>query len=202
MNIVIYTQRVEIVESYGERRDCADQNIARFIETCGYAPLPIPNVISDLKRYVQTLKPKGILLTGGNSLVEYGGNAPERDNTDKCLLDIALELHIPVYGFCRGMQSILCYFDCILCQVKGHVATRHTIVDNNGVVCGVVNSYHNQACMVQQVKKPLVVVAQSEDGIAECIRHQELPIVATMWHPERESEFQKTDIDRVRSLFG
>ena len=24
MNIVLYTQRVEIVKSYGERRDCAD----------------------------------------------------------------------------------------------------------------------------------------------------------------------------------
>jgi hypothetical protein len=31
MNIVLYTQRVEIVKSYGERRDCADQNIAKFI---------------------------------------------------------------------------------------------------------------------------------------------------------------------------
>ncbi len=27
-------------------------------------------------------------------------------------------------------------------------------------------------------------------------------IIATMWHPERETEFQKTDMDLVRSLFG
>lgn len=29
--IVLYTQRVEVVESYGERRDCADQEIPRFL---------------------------------------------------------------------------------------------------------------------------------------------------------------------------
>ena len=40
---VLYTQRVEIVESYGERRDCADQNIAKFISACGYLPVPLPN---------------------------------------------------------------------------------------------------------------------------------------------------------------
>ena len=43
--IVIYTQRVEIVESYQERRDCADQSIPRFLETCGYIPVPVPNVV-------------------------------------------------------------------------------------------------------------------------------------------------------------
>lgn len=36
MQTVIYTQRVEIVEGYGERRDCADQNIPKFLQVCGY----------------------------------------------------------------------------------------------------------------------------------------------------------------------
>lgn len=40
MKTVLYTQRVEVVKSYGERRDCADQNIARFLSTCGFLPLP------------------------------------------------------------------------------------------------------------------------------------------------------------------
>ena len=44
MKTVLYTQRVEVVKSYCERRDCADQNIARFLSTCGFLPLPVPNV--------------------------------------------------------------------------------------------------------------------------------------------------------------
>ena len=44
MDTVLFTQRVEVIESYGERRDCADQNIARFIHTCGFLPVPVPNI--------------------------------------------------------------------------------------------------------------------------------------------------------------
>ena len=43
MNIVFFTQRVEVVESYGERRDCADQRISGFISACGFIPVPLPN---------------------------------------------------------------------------------------------------------------------------------------------------------------
>ena len=49
MEIVLYTQRVEIVKSYGERRDCADQDIPRFIEACGFLPVAVPNIWSIAK---------------------------------------------------------------------------------------------------------------------------------------------------------
>ena len=78
---VIYTQRVEVVESYRERRDCTDQNIPLLLEACGYLPVPVPNVITDLDMFVETVSPAGIMLTGGNSLIKYGGTAPERDET-------------------------------------------------------------------------------------------------------------------------
>ena len=91
MNIVLYTQRVEIVKSYGERRDCADQNIAKFILACGFLPVPIPNVKEVAEKMVSSMKPSGIIFTGGNSLVKYGGDAPERDETERYLLQQALE---------------------------------------------------------------------------------------------------------------
>lgn len=62
MNIVLYTQRVEIVKSYGERRDCADQNIAKFILACGFLPVPIPNVKEVAEKMVSSMKPSGIIL--------------------------------------------------------------------------------------------------------------------------------------------
>lgn len=194
---VLYTQRVEIIESYGERRDCADQNIPRFIETCGYLPVPVPNVLRVAEKMVQ-LHPAGIALTGGNSLVKYGGNAPERDEVEKALLAFALLHDIPVYGFCRGMQMILDYFGCDLEQEQGHVAVSHKV---SGVLGEMeVNSFHNQACRV--LKEPLEILAQSEDGVIEAVRHKEKRILGTMWHPEREEPFRIGDVQRVREHFG
>lgn len=46
------------------------------------------------------------------------GAAPERDDTDYCLIETAIKNKIPVYGFCREMQSILNYFGCRLENVK------------------------------------------------------------------------------------
>ena len=195
--IVIYTQRIEIIESYGERRDCADQRISQFLETCGYIPVPVSNVISDLTAFVDAVNPMGILLTGGNSLEKYGGDAPERDRTDYHLIDIALCKNIPLYGFCRGMQSVLDYFECSLGNVTGHVAVRHMIDGIWGK--REVNSYHNQAC--RELKKPLQVMAQSEDGVIEAAAYPEKKIIVTMWHPERETPFQEMDIMRVRNLY-
>ena len=198
MKPVIYTQRVDIVESYKERRDCADQNIPVFLQECGYLPVPIPNVLVDLEEFLDCVKPVGILLTGGNSLVKYEGTAPERDTTDFTLIRIAQEKSIPIYGFCRGMQSILDYFGCELETVKGHVAVRHTVSGKWGVL--EVNSYHNQACL--NVKSPLRVMAISEDGVIEAVACEEHEIIATMWHPEREQPFAVSDMERLKRFFS
>lgn len=197
MGIVLYTQRVEIVESYGERRDCADQNIVSFIEECGYLPLAVPNIKSVAKRMLTQLKPIGIIFTGGNSLVKYGGDAPERDETEKCLLKYAIDNDIAIYGFCRGMQMILDYFGCDLIDCGGHVAVRHTLQGDLGQIQ--VNSFHNQACI--QIKEPLEKVAWTEDGVIEAVKVKNKKIFANMWHPERENPFLQRDIDLVRKIF-
>lgn len=197
MRIVLYTQRVEIVENYGERRDCADQNIPILIQSCGYLPVPIPNILSVAQEMVQRLNPIGIIFSGGNSLVKYGGNAPERDRLEKELLRTALEKEIPVYGFCRGMQIIEDYFGAELENVKNHVAVRHGIQGSIGE--HIVNSYHNQACY--QALDKLEVLAVSDDGVIEAIRVKGKWILGTMWHPEREKEFCKEDMERIQHLF-
>ncbi len=197
MKVILYTQRVEMIESYGERRDCADQNIPRFIKACGYLPVPVPNICETAIQMTEEIKPAGLILTGGNSLVKYGGNAPERDNMEKRLLEYAMEREIPVYGFCRGMQVILDYFGCDLEEVKGHVAVHHKIF---GVIGGLeVNSFHNQACL--HVAPPLEVLAKSDDGVVEAACCKEKHLLAAMWHPEREEPFVDSDIKRIRQFF-
>lgn len=195
---MIYTQRVEVIEAYQERRDCADQRIADFILACGFLPIPLPNRSDLAEEIIKELKPAGIILTGGNSLVLHGGNAPERDAMDFALIELAIQNHIPLYGFCRGMQSILSYYENDLINIEGHVAVRHTVKSEVGN-CEV-NSYHNQACVKLKDGCGLLVTAWTGDGVIEAIRHVNLPIVGTMWHPEREEAYVGRDIENVRNL--
>lgn len=198
MKVVLFTQRVECVESYNERRDCADQRISELISEAGFLPVPVPNNAQIAENMVRELKPAGIILTGGNSLSAYGGNAPERDTVDEKLIDAGIAQGIPIYGFCRGMQSILVYFGNELENVTGHVAVRH---DVSGEINRSVNSYHNQACMKLKEGCGLVCMAKTEDGVVEAVRHVIYPIMATMWHPEREDGFARMDIQMIRNLF-
>lgn len=202
MKKIVYTQRVEIIESYQERRDSADQRIADFIYSCGYLPIPLPNDAQIVKKLIDEISPDGIVLTGGNSLVKYGGNAPERDMVDSELIRIAIEKRLPVYGFCRGMQSILCYFGNELENVSGHVAVRHMVSCSTSNEKYEVNSYHNQACKILKDDCGLQIVGQASDGVIEEICHKDYPIYATMWHPEREMEYATKDVEHMKKVFG
>lgn len=197
MQTIVYTQRVEIIEAYNERRDCADQRISEFIWSCGYLPIALPNNIEVVKKMMTQIQPKGIILVGGNSLVKYGGNAPERDEVDRLLIDYAVQRIIPLYGFCRGMQSILDYFGNSLVNISGHVAIRHEIKGNESSRW--VNSYHNEAC-IELTNDKLMAVMKTSDGVIEKIQHRTLPIIGTMWHPEREEVFKIEDINMVKKI--
>lgn len=198
MKKIFYTQRVENIEDYNERRDCADQRIPELLKICGYLPFPMPNIPDCIEMYFQYNKPDGIILTGGNSIVKYGGNAPERDLVDQIVLENAIKYNIPVYGFCRGMQSILDYFGVELVQIKDHVAVRHKVSGSWGEQ--IVNSYHNQAAI--SVNEAFIVTGMSADHVIESIVHREYKICGTMWHPERERPFQEIDIVRIQKFFG
>lgn len=150
------------------------------------------------RKMILELKPAGIVFTGGNSLTKYGGDAPERDETEYAMLKLALQYNIPVYGFCRGMQTILDFYGCELNNVTGHVAVRHDIEGTLGKRN--VNSFHNQACL--HANDLVEVLARTEDGVIEAVRIKSQKIAATMWHPEREQNFKKEDIELVQKLFG
>lgn len=196
MKTILYTQRVEVIAGYNERRDCTDQNVPRFLSYCGYVPVPIPNIPEIIASYTSHIKPDGIVLTGGNDLSKYGGNAPERDETERLLIEYALNSEIPLLGFCRGMQIIGDYFGAILTNVEGHVAIRHKIT---GDFTQEVNSYHNYAFL--ELPPQLLEEAKSDDGVIEAFKHCSKPIYGIMWHPERESPFQQFDQELVTGIF-
>lgn len=202
MKKILFTQRVEIVESYGERRDCIDQCIPRLIRECGYLPIAVINNPEVTRDLLESIDIGGIVLTGGNSLVKYGGNAPERDETEKLLLKYAIEKQIPVYGLCRGMQFVLDYFGYPLERVDGHVAVKHEV--SGSLANRVVNSFHNYGCLWESigVANELEIVDVSSDGVVEAVKHRDLPIKCTMWHPERNNPFENEDIMMIKELFG
>lgn len=200
MKRIIYTQRVEVIESYQERRDCADVEIAKLIWECGFLPIPVNNIPGQVQTFLAQVRPDGVILTGGNDLSKYGGNAPERDETEKRIIDHAVRNQIPVYGFCRGMQMIADYFGAGLARVEHHVAVRHRLEGSVPWNGRTVNSFHNMA--VRAAADDLVVEARSEDGVIEAVLVRDRKIYGTMWHPERERPYEAEDIRFIKQIFA
>ncbi len=196
MKLIGVTQRVDIIESYGERRDALDQKWIEFLLTCGFIPIVLPNNVEACKQLLARVKLDGIILTGGNSLVNYNGNAPERDMLERYLMDYAILSEIPLVGVCRGMQFIIDYFCGILEKVDRHIGVRHEIYnsDNHRNV----NSYHSWGAL--KVPTEIEVVSQSEDGVVEEIRHRRYKIYGMMYHPEREEPFNTIDIENIKKF--
>jgi putative glutamine amidotransferase len=198
MKVVAISQRVAVDPKHGERRDCLDQAWAGFLLACGLCPTPVPNAASAARSMCAEVEIGGVLLTGGNDLAAYGGDAPERDATEAVLLDYAEDRALPVIGVCRGMQVILHRQGVKLERVEGHVAVLHGVrIDGRRVE---VNSYHNFAAF--DAPAPLEPWAVADDGVVEAVRTQDRRVVGVMWHPERMAAFEASDIDLFRRVFG
>jgi putative glutamine amidotransferase len=203
MKLVAVSQRVDAFPARNETRDALDQSLITFLLVAGFVPVPVPNRLykalpdgrSDpeaLDAWLAAVKPQAFVLSGGNDI----GHCPERDLTEGWLLDHASQHQRPLLGICRGMQMMAHWAGVDLCLVQGHVRTRHRI---NGEITGEVNSYHGFALATCPVD--FEVLASSEDGEIEAIRHQSLPWEGWMWHPEREPNFSVHDIQRIKALF-
>jgi N5-(cytidine 5'-diphosphoramidyl)-L-glutamine hydrolase len=197
MTLIAVSHRVDIADPDEERRDCLDQRWVAYLQECGLTPLPIYNHIGAAAHLLQTCPVSGILLTGGNSLVEYGGNAPERDKTEIFLIDFAIKNQLPLLGICRGMQMIQHYFGAKLEKIEGHVGCDHNITINQTTIK--VNSYHNFGTKSESVT--LKTLAKSMDGVIEAICHTDYSIEGIMWHPERNSPFKEFDKNIFTNLF-
>lgn len=209
MKKIFVTQRVEIQPEYQERRDSIDQRWIQFLAACGLVPILLPNT-AKLEWY--DFSNSGILLTGGNNLVKYGGTAPERDQFETALLELTIARRLPLLGICRGMQLIQDYFAIALQKVNGHIATRHkiTICANSAyyqqlVNLKEVNSFHNFGAYTMDMKitntTDLQPTAIAADQVIMAIEHTSLPIFGQMWHVEREAPFNKVDIAFFKYFF-
>jgi gamma-glutamyl-gamma-aminobutyrate hydrolase PuuD len=196
MKTVAVTQRVAVDPPHGTRRDCLDQVWVKFLLGCGLLPIPIPNSVDAALTICE--KVNGIVLTGGNDLTAYGGDAPDRDQTETALLDLAEQRDLPVLGVCRGMQMIQHRFGTRLQRVSGHVAARQRIwIEGRNVE---VNSFHHFGAM--EVYPPLKTWAISDDGVVKAVRHADRRLMGVMWHPERLEPFAADDVALFSGFFG
>jgi putative glutamine amidotransferase len=193
-HLVAVSQRV-VDASHGERHDSLDQRWHAFLGACELTPLLLPNDPGSALTLLSSVPLRGLLLTGGNTLEHYGGDAPERDRTEIEALAWVRRAGLPALGVCRGMQLILHQCGARMQRVPGHAGTEHVVTGAR-----VVNSFHDFAAV--GMAGLLTVLSRAEDGVIEEVRHPNEPIHGVMWHPERATPFAGEDVSLVRRLFG
>lgn len=198
----------------------ADLDYVTGVEQAGGIPLVLPPLAGDprgaAKAMVRGLD--GLLLSGGTDLHPdtYGEEPhpalaetiPERDAFETEIFSLALELGLPVFGICRGMQIMNVVLGGTLYQdlpsqygvsEADHRQTDPKWVPRHGVEVAPdscmaefvgtnymkVNSYHHQA--IKSLAPGLKVVGRSEDGVIEALESRDFPerwLLGVQWHAE------------------
>lgn len=213
MKWVLVSQR-KAVGKHGDPQDVLENSYVEYLERFGFLVFPVPNVLQRLDLFLERAPEiDGIFITGGNDVdpSDYGEEkigslclTPDRDSTERALLDYAVSAKIPVFGICRGAQFINVYFGGRVVQNMkklmhrdGHQSgTEHSIeiVDEkvrNYLEQSTIqaNSYHEHSLVIEglpPVLKPFAVERKAE--IVEGFYHLSYPIAAVQFHPERSPE--------------
>tara|TARA_Y100000589_G_scaffold289949_1_gene292347 strand:- start:2323 stop:2910 length:588 start_codon:yes stop_codon:yes gene_type:complete len=188
------TQRV--IYKNGVPKDSLDIGWDTFLKKCGIEYELISNKEKNISRnYLKQFK--GIIFTGGNSLISCNGDSKERDKAEKKIYTLAINMQIPLIGVCRGMQLIQEMHGIKLFKIFGHVKKKQKLIINNRTT--ITNSYHNFG--TKKNVKELTVFAKSFDGITKGILSKKKRIIGIMWHPERNNPLKPYDINLFRKIF-
>lgn len=199
------TQRVDVITARGERRDASDQRWFPMLRSLGILAVPLPNDPDAALAIAKGMDLSGLILAGGNDIASYGNGsawAPERDQTERDLLEYAKHLTFPVLGVCRGMQMLNVFHGGSLTPVEGHVAVRHALASTDSRFSRDVNSYHSFGIGYANMAGGFSSLATAADGTVEAMRHTMRNWIGIMWHPEREPTPHPDDMQLISDLFG
>ncbi len=107
------------------------------------------------------------------------------------VVKMAVELGVPVFGVCLGLQGIVEAFGGELGVLDYPMHGKPSTVRHRGI--GIfeglpaefqVGRYHSLFARRETFPACLEVTAETEDGVIMGIRHRELPIEAVQFHPE------------------
>ena len=167
----------------------------------------------------------GLLLSGGrdvdpklyNQETKYESvvTDPKRDELEWALVKAFVERKKPIFGICRGVQTMNAYFGGTLYQdipteLGGNRSggVNHDLKMKEDSILGklfgesmVINSYHHQ--VIDEIAPGFVATAWSDAGgheIVEAIEHKSEPIWGVQWHPESMSGEKTNPVECVDSL--
>lgn len=175
-----------------------------FLPCCCEQPLHVSHIAAQAH---------ALLLSGGgdsNPLLYAQSPQPDtcrvsamRDNNEIALCRAFYAQGKPIFGICRGMQTINIALGGTLYQHKeGHNRIQHPVYFDYDTPLAKrgfyhVNSFHHQ--VLARVADSLSPIAIADDGVVEAVAGRNTPILAVQWHPE----FLEQTIDaRFFTLLG
>ncbi|MCI7813143.1 MAG: gamma-glutamyl-gamma-aminobutyrate hydrolase family protein [Lachnospiraceae bacterium] len=222
---------VEGGKTPGMYRSYVNHDYVVSIRNAGGIPviLPICHDERDVEEVLEHLD--GILMSGGydmdpelygeEALTEQGFIMREVDDSDLLLIRKAYEKKKPIFGICKGVQSINVAFGgnlyqdlkvqrpgCIRHNQKGpgadaaHMVTIHpeSFLQSCFGDHVRVNTHHHQA--VKAVAEGFFVAAQAKDGVVEAIEKKEGSFVlGVQWHPEMMASAGDRQMQRMFERF-
>ncbi len=191
---------------YTEDRDAIATDWYHFLRLldCKHNWVLLPNIGNDSAEYAKFQNIEGLILTGGDDI----GSHKRRDDSEKRLLEYALQQHLPILGVCRGLQQLYLYYGGKLINTNDgqHIATRHQVKVTTPLPFKYteestieVNSYHSQ--LLAPGTTNLNILAQDTAGFIEGIIDVPNKIAGVMWHPERETNCASFDTALFNWLF-
>lgn len=199
-----------------EELDLLVRQIADAVTRAGGEPVLIAPDLDEPAMRAAYARVDGLILSGGGDLdpacygaapiPEIGGVDPNRDRTELTLAQWALDGQKPLFGICRGLQTlnVACGGTLYRDMSEANAALRHALYPDHpfdllahevtvepdsrlaaivGAAPFAVNSLHHQACAT--VAPGLRVVAFAPDGTVEAVEAPGHPFaLAVQWHPE------------------
>lgn len=210
---VAVSQRVVIDGAHRERRDGLAHDWVDAFRRLHVVPSLIPNDLELVSEMLPHEQIQAVLLTGGNDIVRPGcvvdeDAAPERDETERYLIDFAREARIPVVGICRGAQMLNLHLGGALREdalPRVHVGRSHGLrVDPpHDSAPFEVNSFHRWIITEADLANEFVAVGRAiDDGSVELFRHRSENLTGILWHPERTGPPSMPADDFLRGLLA
>ena len=205
------------------RQVVAKANMVDALAKAGFVSVVIPFTDDDAKLESALADADALMVAGGlGKLQDY----PKRCAFEHRAIRIALRRGIPIAGVCHGSQVINTFFGGTL-KLTPQMADknkdpliRHRMpvsvpyVDNFhladlepgsriaqvlGSNHAVINSSHSNRSF--EMGRGLKVTARAPDGVVEAFEHEDLPVMAFQFHPERMS-FDARFIELLRAALS
>ena len=210
----LITQR-EATDAHEEQADVLEARYVTYFSRLGISLYPVSNFLPELTPLLAEDSFEGLILTGGGDIpaqfysVPRSGKAqPNRDRTEKQLIEFCLKKKKPILAICRGMQYLNGLWGGKVSRLDSLKTARPIGTDHPVEIDGerwLVNQYHNDGIFVQDLArglKPLAV--DSENQVVEAFAAERERVLALQWHPERafsSEKAQKKTTELIQTFF-